>query len=56
MALALQSGSLHLLPPPCATHLLVLSLALALQFGSTHKRFLRLFITTQYSCDILDIY
>jgi hypothetical protein len=28
--------------------------ALDLQYGSTHNRFLRFFITTQYSCDILN--
>ena len=54
MALALQSGSIHLAPPPCAIHLSVLPLALALQSGSIHRCILRGFITIEYSCDIFD--
>jgi hypothetical protein len=54
MALALQSGSIHLAPPPCATHLFVFPMALALQSGSIHRRILCGFIIAEYSCDIFD--
>jgi hypothetical protein len=37
IALDLQSGSLHRLPPPCATHLSDLPIALALQSGSLQR-------------------
>jgi hypothetical protein len=37
MALDLQSGSIHRLPPPCATHLSVLPAAPAWQPGSIHR-------------------
>jgi hypothetical protein len=54
MALDWQPGSIHLAPPPCATHLSVLPMALDWQPGSMHRCILRGFITTEYSCDIFD--
>jgi hypothetical protein len=51
-ALALQSGSVHLGPPPCFLHLWVLPMAIDLQSGSIHRRILRAFIITEFSCDI----
>ena len=42
LALVPQSGSIHLLPPPCATHLSEFPRALAPQSGSMYPRFLLL--------------
>jgi hypothetical protein len=44
--------SVHLAPPPCFLHLWVLPIAIDLQSGSIHRRILRAFIITEFSCDI----